>query len=436
MKSSFLMVAFAVWPLTAPLVQAATESPPADPKPPLTLAEALARALERSPALAAHPANVRIAEARRVQASLRPAPVVSLSLEDFAGSGPYQGFQVSQNTLTLSRVIEWGDKRAARGAVAENERARVDANYAQLRAEVLGNVTEAFIEVVGNQHRLAWSRQAVQLAEETLGVLQQRLRAAAASPLEEKRARITLARARIAEEHEQHELQTARRRLAALWGDTEAAFGEARADLFLRPTVPDYDALVARIVSSPELARWASEKHVRAAEWRLAQSRRRPDLTAALGVRQYAATDDAGLVFQLSLPLGSRSRAAGLEAEARAQQDLADLGARETELRLRTALFGLAQELRHARTELDALEKEILPQAQSALQLARTGVAQGRFSPLELLETRRTVLEAQRDRIQAALVFHQLVARLETILGEPIHTSTESSTPEPATPNP
>jgi cobalt-zinc-cadmium efflux system outer membrane protein len=175
---------------------------------------------------------------------------------------------------------------------------------------------------------------------------------------------------------------------------------------------------------------------VRAAEWRLAQSRRRPDLTAALGVRQYAATDDAGLVFQLSLPLGSRSRAAGLEAEARAQQDLADLGARETELRLRTALFGLAQELRHARTELDALEKEILPQAQSALQLARTGVAQGRFSPLELLETRRTVLEAQRDRIQAALVFHQLVARLETILGEPIHTSTESSTPEPATPNP
>jgi cobalt-zinc-cadmium efflux system outer membrane protein len=304
--------------------------------------------------------------------------------------------------------------------VAGAERGRVDADYDLARAAVLAGVADAFIHLIGDQHGLAWSREAVKLAEETFTAVQQRVRAAAASPLEEKRARIALARARIVEEHEEHELQSARRRLAALWGEDAPMFGEASADLFARPKVPDYDELVARIQRSPELARWASAKAVHAAELRLAESRRRPDFTAGLGLRQYSATDDVGLVLQFSLPLGTSSRAAGFAAEARARSEIADVAERETELRLRTALFGIAQELRHARTELDALETEILPEAEGALKLARDGYASARFSQLELLDAQRTVLELRRERIEAAVAFHQFIVQLEKILGEPV----------------
>jgi cobalt-zinc-cadmium efflux system outer membrane protein len=414
--------------VTCALSFAVNAAEPRTNPPPITLPAALARALESSPALASHPAALRLADARALQAAVRPPMELSLDLEDIVGTDQYRGFRTSQNTLTLSRVFELGGKRGARGGVAAAERGRVDADYELARAAVLASTAEAFIHLVGDQHGLAWSREAVKLAEEALAAVQQRVLAAAASPLEETRARIALARARIVEEHEEHELETARRRLAALWGEEAPSFGTAAADLFARPVVPDYDELVARIQRSPELARWASEKAAHAAELRLAESRRRPDFTAGLGLRQYAATDDVGMVLQFSLPLGTSSRAAGFASEARARNELAEAGERETEIRLRTALFGIAQELRHARTELDALEKEILPEAESALKLARDGYARARFSQLDLLDAQRTVLELRRERIEAAVAFHQFIVQLEKILGEPV---AASSSPQP-----
>jgi outer membrane protein, heavy metal efflux system len=396
---------------------------------PLRLSDAITLALEHSPALAAFPATRRAADARRQLADQRPPPTVSFEAEDALGSGGYRGVDQAQFTLTLSQAFELGGRRAARSQVAQAGRTRVDVDYELARAEVAAAVAAQFIHVVGDQQELAWSREAVRLAEATLATVQQRVRAAAASPLDEKRARIALARARIVEEHHEHELETARRRLAALWGATEAKFGEAAANLFVRPAVPDYDELIARIGSSPELRRWAGEKTVREAEIRLAESRRRPDVTAGLGVRQFAATDDVGVVAQISMPLGARSRAAAGVAEAQAWRDTADAGERETELRLRTALFGIAQELRHARTELDALESEILPDAEAALQIAREGFAQARYSQLELLDAQRTLLELRLERLNAAVAFHKYIVQLEKILGEPVTTVTAAAQP-------
>lgn len=419
----------AVWCLDA-CAQVAASPPVVLPvTKPLRLPEAIARALERSPALAVFPATRRAAEARRQQAGQRPPANLSFELEEALGSGDYQGFDQAQFTLALSQAFELGGRRAARSQVAAAGRIRVEGDYELARAEVAAAVAAQFIHVVGDQQELAWSREAVRLAEETLATVRQRLHAAAASPLDEKRARIALARIRIVEEHHEHELETARRQLAALWGATEADFSEAAADLFARPSVPEYDDLIARIGRSPELRRWAGEKTVREAEIRLAESRRRPDITAGLGLRQYAATDDVGVVAQISLPLGTRARAAAGVAEAQAWRDTADAGERETELRLRTALFGIAQELRHARTELAALESQILPDAEAALRFAREGFARARYSQLELLEAQRTVLELRLERIKAAVAFHQFIVQLEKILGEPVTGETDTAQP-------
>lgn len=387
---------------------------------PLRLSDALARAQESSPVLAAFPLTLRSAEARRLQADQRPPPTLGVELEDALGSGDYGGFDNAQVTLSFSQTFELGGKRAARRRVADAGRASAESDYELARVAVAAGVTEQFIHVVGDQHQLALSRETVRLTEETLRVVAERVRRAAASPIEEKRTRIVLARARIVEKHHAHELETARRQLAAWWGAERVDFGEAVADLFARPSVPDYDTLVARIARSPELARWATEKSVRDAELRLIESRRRPDLTAGAGLRHFTGPDDVGLVFQFSMPLGTGSRAAPFAAEAQARRDLADVEQRETELRLRTALFGIAQELRHAETELAALEREILPEAEAALELARDGYTNARLSQLELLDAQRTLLELRNERITAAIAFHQFTVQIEKILGEPL----------------
>jgi cobalt-zinc-cadmium efflux system outer membrane protein len=100
---------------------------------------------------------------------------------------------------------------------------------------------------------------------------------------------------------------------------------------------------------------------------------------------------------------------------------------------LRTALFGMAQELIHAETELTALDQEMIPDAEAVLQLAREGIERARFSQLELLDAQRTLLELRRERIAAAVSYHQFVIEMEKLLGEPLSPESAPS-PQPAQP--
>ena len=85
----------------------------------ITLAAALARTLRGSPELAAYNFELRAAEARILQAGLRPNPEIGLDIESPTGSGQFKGGDQNQNTLTLSQLIELGGKRPARIAEAE-----------------------------------------------------------------------------------------------------------------------------------------------------------------------------------------------------------------------------------------------------------------------------------------------------------------------------
>ncbi|MEI9863092.1 MAG: TolC family protein [Limisphaerales bacterium] len=410
-------------------VGSATNLPVNTVRPPerLTLREAATLALARNPSLLAHGYELQAAAARQLQVGLRPNPTLSLELEDVLGSGPVSGTENAQTTLLLSQLFELGGKRAARTEVAQAMLSQKRSVAELARVEVLAAVAERFVHVVGDQLEVKLAREGTQLSEEVLTLAQRRVEAGRASPIEEKRARILLARARISEEHAEHELLVSSRQLTALWGATNAAFTEADADLFVRPAVPAFDELAARINRSPELARWAGEKSVRDAEVKLADARRRPDITAGAGVRQFSGPDDVGFVFQFSLPLQFSDRQQGARAEARALRDKADLDFAGTELRLRTALYGIAQELLHADTELDALEREMLPDAEAMLKLAREGVERAGFSQLELLDVQRTLLELRRERIEAAVAYHQFVIEIEKLLGEPLSPASAQS---------
>jgi len=391
-----------------------------DPVGTLTLRRAIALALERNPALAAFEYDRRAADARRLQAGLRPNPTAGLQIEDVLGSGALRGARSAEVTLQLSQLIELGGKRSARVEAAEAGRERDLRRMELERQEVFAAVAWRFIHLVGDQHKVILAREATRLAEETLTLARRRVEAARASPLEVMRARILLAGARIDEEHAEHELLVARSRLAATWGATRADFTEAEAELFVRPAVPSFEELAARISRSPELVLWADETAVREAEIKLADARRRPDLTAGAGVRRHAGPDEIGFVFQFQMPLPLNDRQQGAREEARAMRDKVHFERAGAELRLRTALFGIAQELIHAVTELEALEAEMLPQAEAALGLVREGFEQARFSQLELLDAQRTLLDLRRQRILAAVACHQFVVEIEKLLGEPL----------------
>jgi cobalt-zinc-cadmium efflux system outer membrane protein len=84
----------------------------ADPIGVITLRKALALALMHNPQLKAFSWDVRVSEARQLQASLWPNPELDIEVEEAGGGGGRSGFDAAETTIALSQLIELGDKSA------------------------------------------------------------------------------------------------------------------------------------------------------------------------------------------------------------------------------------------------------------------------------------------------------------------------------------
>lgn len=386
----------------------------------LSLREAIALSAARNPQLEALRSE---ADALREQAQLQglsPSPHIELQLENFAGTGELSGTDALESTLQFSKVIELGGKAQARRHVGDRELEKLEADQRVRRVDALAEVAARFVHVLADQERLQATQRAVTLAEAASLAAQARVEAGAASPAQASRAQIAVARARIEAEHAEHELRSSRVALATQWGDTDPAFGQVDGDLFGLVAPEPLERYVQRIENNPGILAFASEQRLIEARTRLARSQSRPSVNVNVGVRRLEAFDDAALVAGFAVPLGTSKRARG---ELRAvEAERAALGLREQahRLELHSTLFGVYQELLHARTEAQALRDDIGPQARGMLATTEAGYRAGRFSFLELADAQRQLLDIELDAIDAAEAFHTLLIDLERITGQPV----------------
>jgi cobalt-zinc-cadmium efflux system outer membrane protein len=386
----------------------------------LTLRDALALALSENPELAPFAWQERANEARILQAGLRHNPELGLAVEDVLGTGDFKGGREAQITLQLSQVIELGGKRAARAELASQARGVTKSEYELKRVEVLGDVAQRFIQVVANQEVLALALTNRQLAADALRTVQERVTAGKGSALEESKAQVALARGELLVEGAQHELNAARKKLAASWRSTRPMFEKAEAELFAYTAVPPFEKFARHISSSPEIARWVSEKKLREAEVKLADARRTPNLTVGGGIRRLEGPGDEAFVFGVSMPLQLFDRNQGGIAEARALLGRTEAEQKAAEVRLSIVLLGLYEEMVHDAHIMEGVQKEILPKAENALAISREGFSQGRLSYLEVLDAQRTIFDVKQEYIQAATSYHQFLVELERLIGQPI----------------
>jgi outer membrane protein, heavy metal efflux system len=385
----------------------------------LSLPQALALTLERNPELKSFTHAVRASEARIIQAGLLPNPELSVQFEDMFG--PNGGKRYSQATLQLSQIIELGGKRSARRDLASASRDQSSNEYEVKRVEVLASLTDKFIRTTADEHLLQLARKGEKLARQGLENIQKRSQAGGVSELEEAKARVLLARSRIETEHAEHELLSSKRTLATFWGSENPTFSKTSTDLFQSISLPPFDELSARVDQSLEIRKWATEKQLREAERKLAEAKSVSDLTIGAGPRHIETTNDQSFVFQISLPLKVFDRNQGTVQEALISSNRVAIDETAAILRLKAALFGLYQEASHARTQLEVMRKEIIPQAERSLQIAQSGYDQARFSYMDLLDAQRTLLEVSKENIEAAYALHSHVNSIERLLGAPLN---------------
>jgi len=401
----------------------AAERPPRS----ISLAQALQHALAANPRLTAAERDIGIATGLKVQAGALPNPDLSFELDNALGSGRYRGLRSAETNLQLSQLVELGGKREARLAVGEAGIGTAVWQRRATRLEVLSETAIAFITVVSAQRRIEIFDEQISSLDQLIPLLQRRVQEGASSPAETLRAQVAADLFRVDRERAKTQLATARRDLAILTGDSSPRFGEAVGRLASIGQPPPFQSVLQAIDANPQLMRWTAVTAQRNADLILARLKPIPDVHLSAGWRHFQDTNDDAVRLGVSIPLPVFDQNTGNIIAA--EEALAKTGAeREINKLVLISIAGRAYDaLNGALAELKLLRTSVIPNARSAAETIQSGYLHGRFTLLELLDVRGSVLQALLREQEALQNFHIAIATIEGLVGSPFSLTRESS---------
>lgn len=383
----------------------------------ITLQEAVSRALANNPGIGAANIDVDIQRARRDAAALSTPYTLRADVENVGGSGVVAGFDAAETTVSLSKVVELGDKRRLRTELGDTQVALAELNVSVRALELSAEVSRRYADVLRRQEQQSLSNEGVALGRNTLEIVERRVAVGRASEAERSSAVVASSRTRLLKNRLTFELDGSRAGLASLWGKSTPDFERVSGDIYSIPPLAAFGELEARLANNPELSQLATESRIRSAAHRLAESTQRPDIEILAGVRHLADTDDAAMVLSLNVPFGSKRRNEPLVREANDRLAQLPFSQQERELQLRAALYGFFQSLLASRAELDGLRASIIPEAENAVTFYQRGYEIGSNSLLELLAAQEQLLALKNEALGAASSHHLTLIEIESLLG-------------------
>ncbi len=376
---------------------------------PISLDEAIAKAIEAAPSIRANEAAVAAAQAGRVQAGVRPNPTVTVEGENLVGSGPYNVFGQAEITGTYSQTIERGGKRDARVTYAERDIGVAEASSRVARLELVSAVQRAFLDVVIAGY-------VVEIAETGLGVEMEMQREALRrvrgykDPLfveTSASARVTQAQLNLVEARARQ--AGAKAALAAFWNG-QAEDIETEGEVMSGIPAARQLALADAELAQAEIARASAAVSVE-------QTRTTQDYTLSGGARFLRGTNDVALVAGITIPLGRFDRNQGNIAKAQAEKLRIELTAEAQRLDKLRRLASLGAEADAARTRADAIVLEVYPQTTKALRQVREGYARGGFTFRDMQGAADAIIQAQADWLDAVIRYRDLQTEIDRLTG-------------------
>ena len=396
--------------LLSPFVAPAQPAPAPLPLPVLTLQQAQDLAATRNFELSAARREVDAADGGVRQAGAPRNPELTATVEDLRSA-------TRTTTTTLGIPIELGGKRAARVRLAQRSRDVAQAQLSEARSRLRAAVISAFFATVVAQERMTLSKDSASLASRAADVVGKRVTAGKTSPVEAIRARVDLANAQLEVAEAQAELLTAREGLAALWGDTDLAFGELVGDIAGAPAQASAADLLAQVDASPALVVARLDIERRQALIDVERSKAAPDLTLTVGTRRDNELGRTQAVVGVSIPLPLFDRNQGAVQEASRRVDKARDDHDAARIRLTVDVRQAATQLSTARSSLQAIRETVLPAAQQAYDASTTGFEAGKFSFLDVIDAQRSLLQARARYLNTLSTAWQAATTIDRLLG-------------------
>lgn len=385
----------------------------------LTLGEILVRVADSNPELLAYGIGRQAADGRVEQAGMGPNPTLSLSVENFGGTGRARGSDVMEVTIQANQLIERGDKAGRRVAFAERERDITQASLVLRRSDILAASANAFAKALAESTRLTFAGEQLKLTQETFASASRRLQAATASPSEVARAQAALASARAEFARAKSATSVALASLAASWGGSASEIAEINGVLRLPATPPALARFEAALTVSgnPRLGVSSAVVAGQRAALELESARGVADVTLGAGVRRLNEGPATAFVVGASIPLTFRDDNSGNIRAARAMVRAAEQSLRAAEVEQRAALVAAHAELSAAHAQATALRREALPAAEEACVLVQSAYDKGALPLIDVLDARRALIALRRDLLDAEFAYAAALVRAEALAG-------------------
>lgn len=389
----------------------------------VTVEEAVETALRHNPELKAGEQERDAARGAVLQARVYPNPEIDLALETdrfFAGDGE------GRRSVGVTQTIVTAGKRRQR-----QENARLGVNVAEemlddAKRRLIGEVEEVFYRLLFTQERLKLAREQIELAGRLVALSEGRFREGFAPEMDVALAKIEYHVGLQEVVGLDQDLVDARAALNTLMGQAVDEPIVAQGTLvvpltFVKDTTLSEQALAQR----PDLRALTVEAERAASEVALVRAERIPDLTVSLDLTEENAVFDAldltdrdrlvGLKLSVPIPLFDRKRGDLMSAQSRlrrAESERAALKARiARDVRVASARIVSAE------TRLEHFTNDVVPLAESNLDLTRQAYEQGFAGILQILEAQRRFAETQLGYLTMQYEHRLALAALERDVG-------------------
>jgi len=358
----------------------------------------------------------------RLQAGLRPNPTLSIQTENWRFYGD-PGFRVGDQIdafLFASQTIETAGKRRKRVAAAEADRTVAERETELARWRIGRAVLRAWWSAWAARERLGVLREAVETVDEL--VAYQRARVEQGATAEVELIRVQVERERAAAELALAELAAERARIELL-GTMGVEAPAAPVELAApaedpAPPPGDRAAWSARALDQrPEVRLQRAVVESAASTIVVEQAAAKPNVTPYFGYKRSNGFNT--LVGGLNVPMTIFDRNQGATAASESRHEAERERLRAVQARVRAEAAAAAETVRRRRDLLASLEQRVVAGADEAYQISLAAYREEATELLDVLDARRSLVQARSLYVDAVGAYRLAVVDLETALGVP-----------------
>lgn len=386
----------------------------------LTLEQCIEISMQQNPLLLSSYQQYQASLARVSQAKAFPQP--SINWDSDLQPKLFKFRDTGEWYFGISQAIEFPGKRYLRGKIASHESGEIQQDIDLLKLDIIFQVKQAFYNLLFTQENLNYARLNQELSQDFLKKAELKFDAGDVAKVEVLRASVEAAKAANEVRIATNEVRLAKAYLNYLMARKKYEPLEISGELRGPAIELNLEELKSRALSfRPEMKKISFSLQKEQLQKKTAYMSYLPDFE--LGVNRHKVAGEGSwwdVTLSFPIPLFFWQPAKGEIAEAQAHINSLY---REAEHWKNTIALEVEEAYMNAlatANQIKLFEDEILTQAEEVYNMYLFSYQEGEIGGIELIEARRTLIEARTSYADALFNYRAAIAALEKSIGQPL----------------